>query len=273
MKKINYYDILSKSQNEKMSIVYTQFLEYGKKRALYCHESHDMGLEYAAAYIAENLFIKWLELRDKKISAFGCYYMNVEYESFIHVFGIVKKSLMTLNTVKGGVYTSEHFATNETEYLPSKLLSKVDSKLLNRPQVRNAKMIDIIDLCTQWENRHVAGERKFNKLMSILNGVDVLKNDDNFSVTMLDYFNTMENADYNTPESKLTDNVYNTMIDDSNTLAMYIDDIKQEKNFAKVLDVLRHGEKTSADKMTIKRFKDRHGFTCVSFDDLKALFM
>lgn len=277
MKKINYYDILSKSQNEKFSIIYNAFMDYAKNKAKFIHDKHDMSLEYCAMYIAENLYFKFMELRENKISSFGGYYMNVEYESYIHTLGIAKNALLSLNTVKAGVYSFEHYATNEMEYLPNMLLSKVDSKLLSRPTVSSSKMLDIVDLCNQWENRHARSENRLNKMMSVLNGSDLLLNDGDFSLSIYDYLNSIASANYDTPENILigetSSAIYNRYVDDKNTLAMYIDDIKQEKNFAKVAEVLRRGEKTSADKMTIKRFKDRHGFKMLALADLKTLFL
>ena len=277
MKKINYYDILSKSQNEKFSIIYNAFMDYAKNKAKFIHDKHDMSLEYCAMYISENLYFKFMELREHKIASFGGYYMNVEFESYIHTLGIAKNALLSLNTVKAGVYSDEHYATNETEYLPNMLLSKVDSRLLNRPTVSSSKTLDIVDLCNQWENRHARSESRLNKMMSVLNGSDLLLNDGDFSLNIYDYLNSITSANYETPENILigetSSAVYNRYVDDKNTLAMYIDDIKQEKNFSKVAEVLRHGEKTSADKMTIKRFKNRHGFKMLSLADLKTLFL
>lgn len=277
MKKINYYDILGKSQNEKFSIIYSAFMDYAKNKAKFIHDKHDMSLEYCAMYIAENLYFKFMELREQKISSFGSYYMDVEFESYIHVLGIAKNALLSLNTVKAGVCSSEHYATNEMEYLPNMLLSKVDSKLLSRPTVSSSKMLDIVDLCNQWENRHARSENRLNKMMSVLNGSDLLLNDGDFSLNIYDYLNSIKSANYDTPENiaigETSSAIYNRYVDDKNTLAMYIDDIKQEKNFAKVAEVLRHGEKSSADKMTVKRFKDKHGFKMLSLADLKTLFL
>ena len=157
------------------------------------------------------------------------------------------------------------------------MISKVDSRLLNRPTVSSSKTLDIVDLCNQWENRHARSESRLNKMMSVLNGSDLLLNDGDFSLNIYDYLNSITSANYETPENILigetSSAVYNRYVDDKNTLAMYIDDIKQEKNFSKVAEVLRHGEKTSADKMTIKRFKNRHGFKMLSLADLKTLFL
>lgn len=277
MKKINYYDILGKPQNEKFSTIYSAFMDYAKNKAKFIHDKHDMSFDYCAMYIAENLYFKFMELRQNKIASFGGYYMNVEFESYVHVLGIVKNALLSLNTVKAGVYSSEHYATNEMEYLPNILLSKVDSKLLSRPTVSGSKMLDIVDLCNQWENRHARSESRLNKMMSVLNGSDLLLNNGDFSLNIYDYLNSIKSANYDTPESiamgETSSAIYSRYIDDEHTLAMYIDDIKQEKNFSKVADVLRYGEKSSADKMTVKRFKDRHGFKMLSLSDLKTLFL
>ena len=77
------------SPKERDIMVNDAFLDYANKKALYIADKHSMSLEYCGMYIAEGLYFKYMELKDKKIESFGSHYNNVEYESFLHVLALV----------------------------------------------------------------------------------------------------------------------------------------------------------------------------------------
>lgn len=271
MDKLNCFVLCGVSPKTRDTMVYNAFMEYANKKALYIASKHDMSLEYCGMYIAEGLFFKYLELRDKKIDSFGYHYNNVEYESFIHVLSLIKKVLNKLNFACGGVYTRAHLSTNETEYLPNVLAVYYKSELIKN-DIGSTKNVDIVDLIAQWENRSVRNDAKLKSAMALCNACNIKgsynvdKKESEKNSRLFTFINDSTISNYLTPE---TETIYNECI---HTAAFYIKQLKEKKNFSKVESVLKFGEKSSSDKMTVKRFKDRNGLQSLTFKDLQYLF-
>lgn len=271
MEKLNCFILCGLSSKERDNMVYNAFMEYASKKALYIANKHDMSLEYCGMYIAEGLYFKYMELKDKKIESFGYHYNNVEYESFIHVLALVKKVLNKLNFACGGIYTSAHMSTDDMEYLPNVVAVYHKSELIKN-DIGSTKNVDIVDLIAQWENRTVRNDAKLKNAMALCNACNIKgsynvdKKESEKNARLFTFINDSTISNYLTPE---TETIYNECI---HTASFYIKQLKDKPNFNKVETVLKHGEKTSADKMMIKRFKDRNGLQSLSFKDLQYLF-
>lgn len=271
MEKLNCYVLCGLSSKKRDNMVYNAFLEYASKKALYIASKHDMSIEYCSMYIAEGLYFKYMELRNKKIEAFGYHYNNVEYESFIHVLSLVKKVLNKLNFACGGEYIKGHMSTNDMEYLPNVIAVYHKGELIKN-DIGSIKNVDIVDLISQWENRSVRNEAKLKSAMALCNACNIKgsynvdKKESEKSSRLFNFINDITVSNYLTPESET---IYNECI---HTAAFYIKQLKDKNNFNKVETVLKHGEKSSSDKMMIKRFKDKNGLQSLTFKDLQYLF-
>ena len=271
MKKLNCFVLCGVSPKTRDTMVYNAFMDYADKKALYIASRHDMSLEYCSMYIAEGLFFKYLDLKSKKIESFGYHYNNVEYESFIHVLSLVKKVLNKLNFACGGVYTRAHLSTNETEYLPNTIAVYYKSELIKN-DIGSVKTVDIVDLIAQWENRSVRNDAKFKSTLALCNACrikgsyTVEKKESEKNSRLFNFINDSVINNYLSPEAET---IYNECIHNA---AFYIKQLKDKKNFSKVAEVLKHGEKSNTDKSIIKRFKDRNNLQSLSFKELQYLF-
>ena len=132
--------------------------------------------------------------------------------------------------------------------------------------------MDIVDLIAQWENRSVRNDAKLKSAMALCNACNIKdsynvdKKDSEKNSRLFNFINDSTINNYLTPD---TETIYNECI---HTAAFYIKQIKDKKNFNKVETILKCGEKSSSDKMTIKRFKDRNGLQLLSFKELQYLF-
>lgn len=271
MEKLNCFVLCGMSPKNRDIMVYNAFMDYADKKAKYISDKHSMSFEYCTMYIAEGLYFKYMELRNKKIESFGYHYNNVEYESFIHVLSLVKKVLNKLNYASGGIYTRAHMSTDETEYLPNVIAVYYKSELIKN-NIGSTKNVDIVDLIAQWENRSVRNDAKLKNAMALCNACNIKgsynvdKNESEKSSRLFNFINDITINNYLTPE---TETIYNECIHNA---AFYAKQLKDKKNFSKVAEVLKHGEKSSTDKMTIKRFKDRNGLQSLTFKDLQYIF-
>ena len=271
MEKLNCFVLCGVSSKNRDTMVYNAFMDYSNKKALYIADKHSMSFEYCAMYIAEGLYFKYMELKAKKIESFGYHYNNVEYESFIHVLSLVKKVLNKLNFACGGEYINGHMSTDDMEYLPNVGAVWHKTEFIKK-DIGSSKNVDIVDLISQWENRSVRNDSKLKNAMALCNACNIKgsynvdKKESEKSARLFNFINDVTISNYLTPESET---IYNECI---HTASFYIKQIKEKNNFSKVAQVLKHGEKTSSDRTTIKRFKDRNGLQTLTFKDLQYLF-
>lgn len=152
MKKLEWFDLVSKSHRQKYEIVYRQFLDYGTRMAKYVCSKHDMSESYCSMFIASGLFQKFLQLKNKLIIQNGSFYCNVDFEAMKYTFALLHKVLNNLNYKKGGEYTEAKNMLDTWYYLPNILIVEVKSKLVREPMT-NTNIVDVVDIITQWENR------------------------------------------------------------------------------------------------------------------------
>lgn len=260
MEKLNVFVTCGMSIPDREKLIFSQFLSYGKMQARFIAGVHDMSADYCARYIASGLYDRFLKMRSEKIADYGMHYNSVDYETFCHVMALVKKIKTNLNFSCGGYYEimRAHSVTLESGiYMGNKDYMNIGSKNVLHRENMSTHNIDIVDIIEQWENRDARSAQKYNKRARCF--ID----DDGIEVNELDRIS----GNYETPESALQH-------DCALLLARrHVSRIAcNYRNFENVYNVLVNGEKTSADKMTIKRFKDRNNLSALSLDDLKYLF-
>jgi hypothetical protein len=255
MKKLEWYDLISKSHKEKYTIVYNQFLDYGRIQAPYIASKHDMTTEYCACYIASGLFQKYLQLKAKKIADFGRFYNNVDYESLCHVFALIRKVKNNLNFKSCGYYTDgyDKTITDDFYYLPKIGFTQIVKKSeLIRENIGNSKQIDIVDILEQWENRDARTQAK--KTRRYFEGEDGTSEIDRIS------------SHYGTPENKLLNKCTRERA------RIEIDYYKNHcTNFSRILHIVTKTEnRTGAERVALNDFRKRYNVYHENYETLHS---
>lgn len=156
MKKITLETISNLNQSAIMELFYNEFLDYGKKCALYIAHNHAMTIEYCACYIASGLFELFLTRCEKLHESDNGYLFSREtmLYSFLGTKKLVKKIMAMTNY-------SSYFKNNNYAYGDSETKYKMNAykKSKNKySEYRNVKkvnshIIDIVDILEQKENR------------------------------------------------------------------------------------------------------------------------
>lgn len=274
----NFECLVMSSKND--SDIFNDFLRYGKKQSKYYAYKHDYDIDTGARYIASGLIERYF----KYLSDFDDINANTRLNAFNHVYGAIYASLAQLNYSKCGLYSSAHWSTDNTEYLPNKGAIYHDSRLVERPNLSSGKMIDIFDLLVQWENRQAKTESKIANYAIMADAVkiadksrdymtewekscaDKYTGKDTYSISIGDYVETMRSAVYATAESEAIDR------DNINSLYFLLSDIKKEKSFERIADILHYGVKNKTDEKALERFRARHNLKNVSADNLRVVF-
>lgn len=276
----NFESLIMSAKSD--SDIFSDFLRYGKNQSKYYAKKHDYDIDTGACFIASGMIERYY----KYLSDFDDVNANTRLSAFSHVYGCIYASLAQLNYSKCGVYSRSHWSTDNTEYLPNAGAIFHDAQITRKPDLKGGKMIDVFDLLEQWENRQAKTESKMAKYAVLADAVKLADNsrtymtqwekscaDKNansangaYSIRIGDYIATMKDATYKTAESEAIDR------DNINSLYFIVSDIKKEKSFNRVADILHSGVKNRADEKALERFRARHNLKNISADDLRAVF-
>lgn len=253
MKKLEWFDLVSKSHTEKYRIIYTQFLDYGKMQAVYIANKHDMSVEYCSRYIASGLFQKYLQLKAKKIEDFGRFYCNVDFEAMCHVFALIRKVKSNLNFKSCGYYTDGYnkSVVDDFYYLPKIGFTQIIKKSeLIRENMTNIKNVDIVDVLEQWENRDARTQAKKTRRY--------FADDDGKSE--LDRIS----SHYGTPETKLLNKCARERA------KVEIDYYRNHcSNFSRILHIVTKSEnRTMAERTALKDFRKHYSVYHENYETL-----
>ena len=259
------------NEKKRLEWAFNRFYEYGKKRAKYIARKHDLSEIEASSLIPSGLMAKCLELYETEKNN-GNVYNALIVDCVARVFGIVKASLARLNFNKGGVYSREHVSTDLTEYLPNVIAVFHESKLIEKPDLKGGRQIDIIDILEQWENRSSRTEQKIRNAIYSLNCEGVKINLENMSkdeekqveerkkelakasIKATEIVNL--SGHYLTPEEQL------------------LHDCNMAKLDNRVKNILFSREEISdSDKKYLRRWKRRNGCDTVRIEDLREYFL
>ena len=155
-------ETLNTMDNSKiMELFYNEFLNYGKKCALYIAYNHDMSTSYCASYIASGLFELFLtrcetlhnEIENNKKTL--QYSRETMFYSFLGTKKLIKKIMAITNY--SSYFKSNTIAYNngaDTVYkLPAYKKSKNKYSEYRNIKKVNSHIIDIVDILEQKENR------------------------------------------------------------------------------------------------------------------------
>ena len=253
MKKLEWYEIVGKSHKEKYGIIYAQFLEYGKIQAPYIAHKHDMSVDYCTCYIASGLFQKYLQLKAKKIEAFGRFYCNVDFESMCHVFALIRKVKNNLNFKTCGEYTEgfSKVVIDDYNFLPRVGFTQIVKKSeLIREKIGNSKNVDIVDILNQWENRDARTQAKKTRRYY----------EDEDGTSELDRIS----SHYGTPETKLLNKCARECA------RTEIDYYRNHcNNFSRIMHIVTKAEnRTGAERVALNDFRKRYNVYHENYETL-----
>lgn len=158
MKKITLETISNLNQSAIMELFYNEFLDYGKKCAVYVANNHDMTIDYCAAYIASGLFELFLT-RCEKLHGEDNESLYFSRETMLYSFlgtkKLVKKIMAITNYssyFKNNIKAYENGADTVYKLPAYKKTKNKYSEYRNIKKV-NSHIIDIVDILEQKENR------------------------------------------------------------------------------------------------------------------------
>ena len=179
MKKITLETLKNLNQSAIMELFYNEFLDYGKKCALYVARYHDMSVTYCADYIASGLFELFLTRCEKLHENENGLEFSREtmLYSFLGTKKLIKKIMAMTNYSSYFKNNAKAYSTSFKDTLlnsevatyceqtENKLYSKTNYKLPAYKKTKNkyseyrnikkvnAHIIDIVDILEQKENR------------------------------------------------------------------------------------------------------------------------
>lgn len=249
--KITLETLENLNQSAIMELFYNEFLQYGKKCALYIANNHDMTISYCVDYIASGLFELFLNRCEKlhneiANSEKSLYFSN---ETMLYSFLGTKKLVKKIMAM-----------TNYSSYFKSNIKAYGDDSQVNTnyrlnafkhsnnkySEFRNVKhvnghIIDIVDVLEQKENRTSKKTYSLNKTVN--------DNGDEYGVFIKSY--------YPTPEQNLLNKLSRFY---SHKTA---NKIRSDKNYYRLIEINTKISKSipleNIDKQTIKNLKKRLG--------------
>ena len=189
MKKITLETIANLNQSAIMELFYNEFLDYGKKCALYVAHYHDMTIEYCTNYIASGLFELFLTRCEKLHENENG--LNFSRETMLYSFLGTKKLIKKIMALTN---YSSYFKSNVRAYengvvtiykLPTYKKSKNKYSEFRNVKKVNSHIIDIVDILEQKENR--TSKKSLSLDADIFEGVSIRD-------TVVSYYPTPEQA-------------------------------------------------------------------------------
>ena len=276
--KITIETIKNLNQSAIMELFYNEFLNYGKKCALYIARYHDMTTTYCADYIASGLFDLFLSRCEKLHSADKKSGLEFSRETMLYSFLGTKKLVKKIMALTN---YSSYFKNNDKAYNTSfkdtlsagdmatyceqingPIYSKTNYKVKayknsknKYSEFRNVKkvnshIIDIVDILEQKENRT---SKKLYSLNTTIND-----NGDEMGIFIKSY--------YPTPEQELLNKLSRFY---SHKMA---NKIRSDKKYYRVLEIenkIKVSEDlTQCDYDFIKRLKERNNCEALNFKEI-----
>ena len=265
------WEVMGMNEKSRLEWAFNRFYEYGKKRAKYLARKHDLSEIEITSLIPSGLMAKCLELYEAEKSKNNVYNALI-VDCVARVFGIVKASIARLNFNKGGVYSRAHVSTDDTEYLPNVGAVFHESKLIEKPNLKGGKQIDIIDILEQWENRSSRTEQKIRNAIFSLNCDGVKINSENMSNEEREQVETrkkeLAKASIKATEIAHLSGYYATPEEE---LLNKCDMAKLDSRLKNIL--FSRDEISDGDKKYLRRWKRRNGCGTVRVEDLREYFL
>ena len=264
------WEVLGMDEKKRLEWAFNRFYEYGKKRAKYLTHKHDLSEIETASLIPSGLMAKCLELYETEKSKHN--YNALIVDCVARVFGIVKASVARLNFNKGGVFSKAHVSTGNMEYLPNVGAVFHESKLIEKPNLKGGKQVDIIDILEQWENRASRTEQKIRAAIFSLNCDGVKINLENMSEDekkqVEERKKELARASIKATEIASLSGYYETP---EEALINKCSMAKLDTRFKNIL--FNRDELSDSDKKYLRRWKRRNGCGNVRIEDLREYFL
>lgn len=254
MQKLNYsypWEVLGMSEKRRLEWAFNRFYEYGKKRAKYLAAKHDLSEVETTSLIPSGLMTKCLELYEIEKNS-GNVYNGLILDCVARVFGIVKASIARLNFNQGGIFH--------------------ESALIEKPNLKGGKQIDILDILEQWENRSSRTEQKIRNAIYSLNCEGVKINSENMSDEKREQVEARkkELARASIKAQEIT-NLSGHYLTPEEQLLQNCDMAKLDTRFKNIL--FSREELSDSDKKYLRRWKRRNGCDTVRVEDLREYFL
>lgn len=264
------WEVLGMDEKKRLEWAFNRFYEYGKKRAKYIARKHDLSEIEAVSLIPSGLMAKCLKLYEAEKNKYN--YNALIVDCVARVFGIVKASIARLNFNQGGVYCMSHWSTDNMEYLPNVGAVFQESKLIEKPNLKGGKQIDIIDILEQWENRSSRTEQKIRNAIFSLNCEGIKINSENMSDEEREQVETrkkeLARASIKAVEITRLSGYYETPEE------ALINKCNMSKLDTRLKNILfSRDEINDSDKKYLRRWKRRNGCGIVRIEDLREYFL
>lgn len=233
MKKLTLDDLIGKSENEKMTIIYMSFFDYSKVIAKYCRYSEG---ETTPEYIASGFINKFYDLIEKTEKTDNDY-----FDTFIHTIALVKKVKRNLNFTN--IENSEVFKM----YTNCEVVETINENAIDNKKINSIHLVNEIDIFNQWLNRDNRTAQKKNRYF-----------DDDKT-----FCNSIK-SNYGNPYSEL---LKKTAVENA---IHFVKSIKQS-DIEKMKAIKNVKVKSNKDKQTIKNFKKRYYISEVNYNDIMYL--
>lgn len=264
------WEVLGMDEKKRLEWAFNRFYEYGKKRAKYLARKHDLSEVEASSLIPSGLMAKCLELYEIEKSKHN--YNGLIVDCVARIFGIVKASIARLNFNQGGIYSKAHISTDNMEYLPNVGAVFHESKLIEKPNLKGGKQVDVIDILEQWENRSSRTEQKIRNAVYSLNCDGVHINFENMSddekKQVEERKKELAKASIKAVEITRLSGYYETP---EEALIYKCNMAKLDTRFKNIL--FSREEISDSDKKYLRRWKRRNGCGDVRIEDLREYFL
>lgn len=264
------WEVLGMSEEKRLEWAFNRFYEYGKKRAKYIAHKHDLSDIETVSLIPSGLMAKCMELYEAGKSKYN--YNALIIDCVARVFGIVKASIARLNFNQGGIYSKAHISTDNMEYLPHIGAVFHESRLIEKPNLKGGKQVDIIDILEQWENRSSRTEQKIRAAIFSLNCDGVKINIENMSDDEKKQVEArkkeLARASAKAQEIVRLSGYYETP---EEALIYKCNMAKLDTRFKNIL--FSREELSDSDKKYLRRWKRRNGCGDVRIEDLRGYFL
>lgn len=190
--KITLETLKNLNQSAIMELFYNEFLQYGKKCALYVARNHDMTVSYCADYIASGLFELFLSRCEKLHSEIANSEKSLYFShetmlySFLGTKKLVKKIMAMTNYSSYFKSNKKAYEVGDSTVYRLNAYKHSDNKYSEFRNIKhvNGHTIDIVDVLEQKENRTSKKTYSLNKTIN--------DNGDEYGVFIKSYYPTPE---------------------------------------------------------------------------------
>lgn len=217
MSKIIFDDIKNMNKSDIEKLFFNDFLTYGHSVAKYLHNKHDMTLKYCASYVASGLYMLMTE-RYNTINESNTFNSELLFIAYVSTKKLIKVILGNTNYKAYDIKNGNNI---------------------------NSKVIDIIDVLEQKENRTSKKSISYDDI------------DNGLKDRLQSY--------YDTPETSLMKKLSYEIS------YKKVSELKRDTKINRVMAIMQREKKDNTDVKFLSYFKKKHGIELVSNKELYYL--